>query len=306
MKSARFHGVRVLAGVALATCVLVGIAWSDAPASSIPASAIETDAAPQPRPSNEDIPAPADAAVAIPPPSPAPSSEPTATTPTATTPESGSAEIRSDRDNGSRSRRPDRRRDQTESDESAEVSTNGPVIGTDFTSFRLIPDRNIFNVNRSARSTRPTRESAASRSVQVDSFALVGAMSYAKGDFAFFDGSGSEFRKVLKPGDSIGGFEVKSVGLNSVNLDASGKSLELAIGSHFRREDGGEWRMVAEPAPSSSTSSSRRERSRSYSPEKSDSGESPKTDATEAADSGGGANDILQRLMKMREQELVK
>lgn len=214
---------------------------------------------------------------------------------------------RSDRDNGPRSRRSDRRRDRTDGSvggggAGSGSSTNLPIHGTDFGAFQLIPDRNIFNVNRAGRASRTPRE-APPKATQVDTFALVGAMSYAKGDFAFFDGSSSDFRKVLKPGETIAGFQIKTIGRGSVQLDAAGKALELAIGSHFRREDQGEWRLVAETAPASSSSSGRSERSES----ESSAGASGDGESKPAsADAGGDANDILQRLMKKREQELVK
>ncbi|MGE3311356.1 MAG: hypothetical protein AB7O66_15420 [Limisphaerales bacterium] len=309
MNAFRVHGFRFLTGATLAACVLVGIARTAAPAasSSIPATASEAPAQGSPESPSETV-APSTnttdnaSSTATDSPSAAPADTTSGDTKKPET-SSDPADLRSGRESGSRSRRSDRRRNSEESGAATETGAAARVTGTDFSSFRLIPDRNIFNVNRSARSSRPPRESS-SRSPQVDSFALVGAMSYSKGDFAFFDGSDSEFRKVLKPGDSIAGFQIKGVGLNSVSLDANGKPTELAIGSHFRREEGGEWQLVAEPAPSSSTSSSRGRESRSYSGERSGSEDSPKTAPTESG--GGDANDILQRLMKMREQELNK
>ena len=166
------------------------------------------------------------------------------------------AALRSERDSG-RSRRSDRRRDRGDNGGSASASTtstNGAATareGTDFESFQLIPDRNIFNPNRSARASRTNREPPP-RETRVDTLALVGSMSYTKGDFAFFDGSSSEFRRVLKAGDSIAGFQLRSIGRNSVQLESAGKTQELAIGSHFRREEAGEWQLVplAANAPS--------------------------------------------------------
>jgi hypothetical protein len=287
-----FHGARPLALLTLLACTLAG---AEVPASSLPESAIPTQSAPTDR-----VP---DAAATN-----SPTANPVSETNTLSSNTLSSAALtpsRFERD-GTRNRRSDRRRDRSDSaasEDSSGASTNSPAVGTDFASFGIIPDRNIFNVNRSSRSSRATRE-APTKTIQVDTFALVGAMSYAKGDFAFFDGSNSDFRKVLKPGDSIGGFRLKSIGLNSVQLDDAGKSLELAIGSHFRREEQGEWRLVAETAPpSASSSSSGRERSASdASGGTSGQGETK----TASADSGGDANDILQRLMKKREQEMGK
>src|SRR5262245_5625183 len=78
-------------------------------------------------------------------------------------------------------------------------STNSPAR-PDYSTFKIVTDRNIFNPHRYARSSRvrETRPTAKS-----DSFALVGTMSYERGTFAFFDGSKSEFRKVVKPAEAI-------------------------------------------------------------------------------------------------------
>ena len=222
------------------------------------------------------------------------------------------AALRSERDSG-RSRRSDRRRDRGDNGGSASASTtstNGAATareGTDFESFQLIPDRNIFNPNRSARASRTNREPPP-RETRVDTLALVGSMSYTKGDFAFFDGSSSEFRRVLKAGDSIAGFQLRSIGRNSVQLESAGKTQELAIGSHFRREEAGEWQLVAESAPASSFASGgagRGSRPGSATGESKDSSSTGADTATATtSDSGGGADDVLQRLMKKREQEM--
>ncbi|MBL9127430.1 MAG: hypothetical protein JNL97_07280, partial [Verrucomicrobiales bacterium] len=208
-----------------------------------------------------------------------------------------------ERDSG-RSRRSDRRRDRGDSASASggtNTTTNASANGTDFASFQIIADRNIFNANRSARSARVDRDPPP-KQVRVDTLALVGSMSYTKGDFAFFDGSSSEFRRVLKAGDTVAGFQVQTIGRESVQLQSEGKTLELSIGSHLRREDGGEWRLVAESAPASSFAGggSGRER-RSDSSSSSTPGDSS-TSSTSAG--SGDADDILQRLMKKREQEM--
>jgi len=212
------------------------------------------------------------------------------------------AASRSERE-GSRPSRSERRRDRSERESSASAPASSPTAGngTDYPSFQVIPDRNIFNVNRSSRSARATQEAEA-KPTKVDTLALVGSMSYPKGDFAFFDGSSSDYRRVLKPGDSVAGFQIRSIGRTSVQLESAGKTLELAIGSHLRREEEGEWRLVAESAPTSSSSSSSRRRFR---PDSDDSSSRASDSTAQAPESGGGsADDVLQRLMKKRETEM--
>ena len=70
--------------------------------------------------------------------------------------------------------------------------SRGGAVGqrTDFTPFQIIGQRNIFDPNRV-----PHVRSGYSRSAPriVDSFSFVGTMSYAKGTFAFFDGTSPDF-----------------------------------------------------------------------------------------------------------------
>ena len=210
---------------------------------------------------------------------------------------------RSERD-GSRPSRSERRRDRNERESSSNAPVASPAAGsgTDFPSFQVIPERNIFNINRSSRTARASQETEA-KPAKIDTLALVGSMSYPKGDFAFFDGSSSDYRRVLKAGDSVAGFQIRSIGRTSVQLESAGKTLELAIGSHLRREEEGEWRLVAESAPPSSSSSS--SSGRRFRPDGEGSSPPSSNSTAQSSEPGGGsADDILQRLMKKRETEL--
>ena len=130
---------------------------------------------------------------------------------------------------------------------SAAQTTNTPVAPVssryDLSSFKLITERNIFNTRRSARYVPPSRDSTITRRQnRSESFALVGTMRYDKGPFAFFDGSRSDYRKVLKPNDSIGGFKVAEILPSAVKLTSSTNEIELPVGMQLKREDeNGEW-----------------------------------------------------------------
>lgn len=190
------------------------------------------------------------------------------------------------------SRRSDRPANPTEA--SAPTSPTPATSGTDFASFKLISERNIFNPNRGRSNGRPDRDSAR-RPAQVDHINLVGTMSYAKGDFAFFDGSSSLYRKTLKCGDTIAGYTVKAISGHSVKLEAADQPLEMPVGSQLRREDEGEWKFVARSEATSSTSSPT-----SFS----SSGTSATNDRSSASSEPPGAvSDILLKLMQKREQE---
>ena len=126
----------------------------------------------------------------------------------------------------------------------AAQSTNTPSR-PDYSAFRILTERNIFNPRRSPRYA--PRERAPSASLRLDSFALVGTMSYEKGWFAFFDGSNSDYRKVLKQDDTIAGFKVADIEPSYVKLTSPTNQVELHVGKQLRHEDDGEWRVSDRP-----------------------------------------------------------
>jgi hypothetical protein len=92
------------------------------------------------------------------------------------------------------------------------LATNAPAL--DYSSFKIIADRNIFNLNRSARSARGG--GGARKQTKVETISLVGTLFSEKGRLAFFDSSSSQYKKVLKPADTIAGFKIKDIALNHV------------------------------------------------------------------------------------------
>ncbi len=164
----------------------------------------------------------------------------------------------------------------------------------DYSRFKLIADRNIFDPNRYPQMTsRPNREP--SRPRRVESFSLVGIMIYAKGPFAFFDGSSASYRKVLKPSDQIAGYEITNVTPDKVQLAANGKTIDLQVGMQMRREDEGAWTLDGPAQPYASST---------------ETATATTTATTSAslstASSGGDESEILKRLLQKREQELNK
>lgn len=199
------------------------------------------------------------------------------------------------------SRRSDRGSDRGSGSTGSSGTNAVGTTGTEFSSFKLISDRNIFNPNRGRASSRADREPQR-KPVQVDLVTLVGTLSYSKGDFAFFDGSSSQYRKTLKSGDSIAGYSIQSITNNRIQIEAEGKTLEMQVGSQLRREDEGEWKFIARAEGSSSSSSSSSSGSSSAG---GSSGSTAGKGSSSSSSSGGdaAANDVLQRLMRKREQE---
>lgn len=171
----------------------------------------------------------------------------------------------------------------------APASTNAPARGVaaapaategiDYASFRQIADRNIFNAGRSSRSARGGEERP--RQPQVDTFTVVGTMSYAKGEVAFFDGSSALYRKAVKTGETIAGHKVVAVTPDEVRLEADGKPVTMKVGAQLRREDEGPWKVAAAGVSHAVAAPS----------------------AASAGDAGDEAGDVLKRLLQKRQQE---
>jgi hypothetical protein len=129
----------------------------------------------------------------------------------------------------------------------------------DFEAFRIIIDRNIFDVNRRPPVARGTPRPPPAI---VDTFALTGTMSYESGPFAVFDGSSSEYHKVLAPGGKIAGYTLAEITHDFVKLSSGTNELELKVGMQMRRSEDGKW-SVGERAENSYASNSD-SRSRNY------------------------------------------
>lgn len=153
----------------------------------------------------------------------------------------------------------------------------------DFSNFQVISERNIFNPNRTARHKHGNRPQTVA-----DAFSLVGTMSYAKGTFAFFDGTSSDYRRVVQNAGTIAGYKVTNITPTAVKLANGDKQLVMKVGTQMRREEKGAWQLAAtSELPVETTENA------DVAPTE-----------TAASDSDSGGNDVLKRLMKQREQEL--
>jgi hypothetical protein len=154
-----------------------------------------------------------------------------------------------------------------------------------FASFQVISQRNIFDPNREPRRPGRTRSSGPGHTRSVDAFSLVGIMSYGKGDFAFFDGTNSEYRKIVEASGAIAGYKVAEITPGGVKLENGKQTVEMKVGAQMQRDDE-RWQLVARnelPAAAPTTSEP--------------------ASAPVADSSAAEPNEILQRLMQQREQE---
>jgi len=178
------------------------------------------------------------------------------------------------------------------------AQSNGVPGPTDYARFSaFITDRNIFDPNRqphfySSDTHRPTYHRP-TLSNATPAVTLVGTMSYEKGLFAFFNGNDSDLKKVLPVTGKIADYTVMNISTKGVTLASTNQSqpLELTIGDGLRQENG-KWEFAAAGELSAAASST--ETTSSSSSENS-------TPATPASTSA--PNDVLKRLMELREKE---
>jgi hypothetical protein len=173
----------------------------------------------------------------------------------------------------------------------AAQTTNTPAAmnATNYSSFQIITERNIFDPNRYAHAPHSHGHSI-SRSAPY--FSLVGTMNYRNGMIAFFDGNDSDYRKVLSPDGIIAGYKVVEITQRGVKLEAAGKPVAMKVGAQMRQENKGEWQLAGSGELPVATATN----------------EVPATDETPAAStapsSASEPNDVLKKLMQQREQEL--
>ena len=172
--------------------------------------------------------------------------------------------------------------------------TNNTSSVVSLQSFKIITQRNIFDPNRRAGSGERGRRIDPNRLARADGFSLVGTLIDKRGEFAFFSGSDSKYKKVLKVAGTIADYKVTEVAPDYVQLETNGNQIKMTVGMQMKKLDAGEWQLVdgtVALAKISETSTSEMNDT-----ETSDSG--PTT--------GGSADAVLKRLMQQREKELNK
>jgi hypothetical protein len=167
----------------------------------------------------------------------------------------------------------------------AQQTNNNDSI-PDFGAFNIITQRNIFDPNRSGRIR--SDYTPHTRPKTVDTITLVGTMSYTKGKFAFFDGSSSQYKKVLEPGANIAGYTVTEITGNAVTLAANGKEFQMKMGAQLRNPGDNKWEL-----------SSHAEESTNPEPDN-ESGSS----ASLPPASSPEMSEVLKQMMQKRQQEL--
>jgi hypothetical protein len=171
-----------------------------------------------------------------------------------------------------------------------------PPGAQDYAAFsRFITDRNIFDPNRQPHYTSTYRPRTRPRSHvnQAPDLQLVGTMSYEKGLFAFFNGNDADLKQALPVAGKIAGQTILEISANQVRLESGDKKdqLVLKVGEGLRKENGRWVRTEGDSLPETAPASGTGENSNA----------APDASATPA--SVAEPNEVLKRLMQLREKE---
>ena len=184
---------------------------------------------------------------------------------------------------------------------SAFAQSNGVPGPTDYAKFsQFVTDRNVFDPSRQphaySSSYRPKTRTRTHSSAP-PGIMLVGTMSYEKGMFAFFNGNNADLKKAMQAGEKIADYTVTDISVGRVKLESADKKqqLDLKVGDGLRQENG-KWVFSGASELPAGTNSAE--------PTGSSSGESSSEASAPAAPSSTGEpNDVLKRLMQLREKE---
>ena len=105
-----------------------------------------------------------------------------------------------------------------------------------YNAFKVVKTRNIFDPNRRPVREAPPPRSSEPRRPRSSSFTLTGTMVREGRSLAFFNGTRSEFSKVIAIGDAVANYKITAIEPGQVELDRDGKKLTLQIGKPFQIE----------------------------------------------------------------------
>ena len=176
------------------------------------------------------------------------------------------------------------------------ANTNNTSSAVSLQNFKIITQRNIFDPNRRAGSGERGRRIDPNRLARADGFSLVGTLLDKRGEFAFFSGSDSKYKKVLKVNGIIADYKVTEVTPDYVELESnSSNQVKMTVGMQMKKLDAGEWQLVDGTVALTKVSDTA----------------ASETKDTETSDSGpstgsSSADTILKKLLQQREKELTK
>jgi hypothetical protein len=108
-----------------------------------------------------------------------------------------------------------------------------------FDAFALTKARNIFDPERRAMRVETSEAPPTTAPSRPDYLALTGTMVTPGKALAFFNGSRSEYNKVVPISEKLGDCTLVAIGGNQVELERKGKAVTLQIGQQITLDDAG-------------------------------------------------------------------
>ena len=187
-----------------------------------------------------------------------------------------------------------------------------------FDTFQVILDRNIFDPSR--RPTLSTENLDAYESEKPDAYeetlrstdpfspgadylVVTGALLYDAEAVAFLRVSSPEYATVVRQGDTIAGFQVKSIATNQIVLQNDERAITVPVGFGISRTGSDPWRVAALSDAALTRPPDELDAGESYERKDLRDGPSATPDSAEEK-TDGPSNDLLERLRQRRQQEL--
>jgi len=168
------------------------------------------------------------------------------------------------------------------------VPIKGISSSPEFSSFKIILERNIFDSDRRPFRENSDRSKPRPNPQQTDRFVLLGVLIHNENSLAFFEGSQKEYRKEFRPGESIAGYRITDISTVKVTLEKKGRQIPLLIGQGMSSTDGEDWSISMGTSPGMKDDSLKNV---------------PPVNPEKNKGKDANADDLLKKMMERREKE---
>ena len=113
----------------------------------------------------------------------------------------------------------------------------------DFSEFRIILERNIFDPGRTPGYGNAAR--SRERPPETERLYLKGVLIQKGAALAFFEGTKAAYNAIRTTGESIGEFKISHIHTERIIIEGEGRRIEIPVGSGLMKEEGREWELSA-------------------------------------------------------------
>ena len=175
----------------------------------------------------------------------------------------------------------------------------GADVPVDFSAYKIILERNIFNASRQAQPLPGQRPRA---EIRPDRITLLGVLVDGKNSAAFFDGSRSEYTRAVRLGEAIADYRVVAIGTDKVKLADGKKEFEISVAARMEKIGDSPWTLAE--GRSEPSEGRREERSSSATPSDGSKSDSAISNGDSESSPQESSSDLVKRLMERRRREM--